>query len=91
MGRFLSASSGGDGAFDIASGALDYAGRLPIFGTGNWRVFLSESTPFVIPPAITLIRVRVMLGFRRMRSLQKFAAVHGSVHTHFNAERHLYN
>jgi putative transposase len=32
-----------------------------------------------------------MLRFRRMRTLQKFAAVHGSVHNHFNAERHLYS
>jgi putative transposase len=30
-----------------------------------------------------------MLRFRRMHSLQKFAAVHGSVHNHFNAERSL--
>ena len=30
-----------------------------------------------------------MLRFRRMRSLQKFAAVHSSVHNHFNKERHL--
>ena len=30
-----------------------------------------------------------MLQFRRMRSLQKFAAVHSSVHNLFNQERHL--
>ncbi|CAN1522778.1 hypothetical protein MCEMSEM23_01138 [Rhabdaerophilaceae bacterium] len=30
-----------------------------------------------------------MLRFRRMRSLQKFAAVHGSIHNHFNQQRHL--
>jgi putative transposase len=36
-------------------------------------------------------RERAMLRFRRMRSLQKFAAVHGSVYNHFNQERHLYN
>ena len=36
-------------------------------------------------------RERAMLRFRRMRTLQKFAAVHGSVHNHFNAERHLYS
>jgi putative transposase len=29
-------------------------------------------------------RERAMLRFRRMRSLQKFVAVHASVHTHFN-------
>ncbi|MGK0225115.1 MAG: putative transposase [Limisphaerales bacterium] len=32
-----------------------------------------------------------MLRFRRMRTLQKFVAVHASVHNHFNAERHLYS
>jgi putative transposase len=26
-----------------------------------------------------------------MRSLQKFAAVHSSIHNHFNQERHLYS
>ena len=30
-----------------------------------------------------------MLRFRRMRSLQKFASVHASVHSHFNLERSL--
>ncbi len=30
-----------------------------------------------------------MLRFRRMRSLQKFASLHGSIHNHFNQERHL--
>lgn len=34
-------------------------------------------------------RERAMLRFRRMRSLQKFAAVHASVANHFNAERSL--
>lgn len=34
-------------------------------------------------------RERAMLRFRRMRSLQKFAAVHGSIHNHFNQERPL--
>jgi putative transposase len=32
---------------------------------------------------------RAMLRFRRMRSLQKFATLHGSVHNHFNQDRHL--
>ena len=35
-------------------------------------------------------RERAMLRFRQMKSLQKFAAVHSSVHNHFNKERHLY-
>jgi putative transposase len=34
-------------------------------------------------------RERAMLRFRRMKSLQKFSAVHGSIHNHFNQERHL--
>jgi putative transposase len=32
-----------------------------------------------------------MLGFRSMGSLQKFSAVHASVHNHFNLERPLYS
>ena len=36
-------------------------------------------------------RERAMQRFRRMRSLQKFSAVHSSVHNHFNQERHLYS
>jgi len=34
-------------------------------------------------------RERAMLRFRRMRSLQKFASVHSSVHNRFNQERHI--
>ena len=34
-------------------------------------------------------RERAMLRFRRMKTLQKFASVHGSVHNHFQQERHL--
>jgi hypothetical protein len=34
-------------------------------------------------------RERAMLRFRRMKTLQKFASVHASVHNHFNHERHL--
>ena len=34
-------------------------------------------------------RERAMLRFRQMRSLQKFASVHDSLHNHFAHERHL--
>src|SRR5271156_7257636 len=34
-------------------------------------------------------RERAMLRFRRMKTLQKFASVHGQVHNHFNQERHI--
>jgi putative transposase len=30
-----------------------------------------------------------MAKFRDMKTLQKFAAVHASIHNHFNQERHL--
>ena len=36
-------------------------------------------------------RERAMLRFRQMKSLQKFASVHASLHNHFNSERHLVN
>ncbi len=36
-------------------------------------------------------RERAMLRFRRMRTIQKFAAVHASVSNHFNQERYLYS
>jgi len=34
-------------------------------------------------------RERAMLRFRQMKTLKKFASVHGDVHNHFNTERHL--
>jgi putative transposase len=34
-------------------------------------------------------RERAMLRYRPMRSLQKYAEVHGSIQNHFNQERHL--
>jgi putative transposase len=35
-------------------------------------------------------RERAMAKFRSAKSLQKFAALHASIHNHFNLERHLY-
>ncbi len=34
-------------------------------------------------------RERAMSRFRRMKTLQKFASVHASMHNHFSQERHL--
>ena len=34
-------------------------------------------------------RERAMNRFRRMKTLQKFASVHASLHNHFSQERHL--
>ena len=36
-------------------------------------------------------RERAMAKFRDIKTLQKFAATHASIHNHFNQERHLYN
>ena len=52
--------------------------------TGRWANNRAENShqPF-------RRRERAMLRFRRMRTLQKFASVHASVHNHFNQERSL--
>lgn len=52
--------------------------------TGRWTNNRAENShlPF-------RRRERAMLRFRRIRSLQKFAAVHASVSNHFNQERSL--
>ena len=51
---------------------------------GRWRNNRAENShqPF-------RRRERAMERFRRMKTLQKFAAVHGTVHNLFNQERHL--
>ena len=54
--------------------------------TGRWRNNRAENSHQPLRR-----RERAMLRFRRMRSLQKFVAVHASVHNHFNTERHLYS
>jgi putative transposase len=36
-------------------------------------------------------RERAMQRFRQLRTLQKFARIHSSVHNHFNQKRHLYS
>ncbi len=69
-----------------------YGAGLKVIGnatkqeTGRWLNNRAENShlPF-------RRRERAMLRFRHMRCLQKFAAVHSSVHNHFNQERHLYS
>ncbi len=36
-------------------------------------------------------RERAMAKFRSVKSLQKFASIHASIHNHFNQERHLFS
>ncbi|MEP0139182.1 MAG: DDE-type integrase/transposase/recombinase, partial [Tateyamaria sp.] len=62
--------------------ALKEIGAADRQETGRWLNNRAENShlPF-------RRRERAMLRFRRMRSLQKFAAVHASVYNHFNQER----
>jgi len=53
---------------------------------GRWRNNRAENSHLLFRR-----RERAMLRFRQMRSLQKFVAVHSSVHNHFSQERHLYS
>ena len=66
--------------------AMKVVGNAPKQETGRWLNNRSENShhPF-------RRRERAMQRFRKMRSLQKFAAVHSSIHNHFNQERHLYS
>jgi putative transposase len=74
----------------VTDGLRSYGAALKDLGaedrqvTGRWANNRIENShqPF-------RRRERAMLRFRRMHSLQKFVAVHGSVHNHFNAERSL--
>ncbi|AGI67557.1 IS91-family transposase [Octadecabacter antarcticus 307] len=65
--------------------AMKVIGNVDKQETGRWLNNRAENShqPF-------RRRERAMLRFRRMRTLQKFVAVHASVHNHFNQERHLY-
>ena len=66
--------------------AMKEIGNVEKQETGRWLNNRAENShqPF-------RRRERVMLRFRRMRTLQKFLAVHASVHNHFNVERDLYS
>ncbi len=66
--------------------AMKVIGNADRQETGRWLNNRAENShlPF-------RRRERAMLRFRRMKSLQKFVAIHGSVHNHFNQERHLYS
>ena len=64
--------------------ALKELGRTDGQEVGRWLNNRAENShqPF-------RRREGAMLRFRRMSSLQTFASVHGTVHNHFNQERHL--
>jgi putative transposase len=64
--------------------ALDELGNREKQEVGRWANNRVENShlPF-------RRRERAMLRFRLMKSLQKFASVHGSLHNHFASDRHL--
>jgi len=64
--------------------ALKQIGAADRQETGRWANNRAENSHLPFQR-----RERAMLRFRRMRSLQKFAAVHASVYNHFNQERSL--
>ncbi|MEM6421819.1 MAG: IS6 family transposase, partial [Pseudomonadota bacterium] len=66
--------------------ALRDLGAGPLQTTGRWLNNRVENSHLPLRR-----RERAMLRFRRMRSLQKFAAVHASAFNHFNQQRSLYS
>jgi putative transposase len=66
--------------------ALRELGATDLQLTGRWLNNRAENSHLPLRR-----RERAMQRFRRMRSLQKFATVHASVHNLFNQERHLYS
>ena len=64
--------------------ALTELGAADLRVTGRWLNNRAENSHLPLRR-----REGAMLGFRSMRSLQKFTAVHSSVYNHFNVERHL--
>jgi putative transposase len=73
-----------DEVFGTINGKRHYLWRAVDREMSRWKNNRVESShlPF-------RRRERAMLRFRRMKSLQKFASVHASMHNHFNQERHL--
>jgi putative transposase len=82
----------GNPAVIVTDKLRSYGAAMKVIGnasrqeTGRWQNNRAENShlPF-------RRRERAMLRFRQMRSLQKFVAVHSSIHNHFNQERHLYS
>ncbi len=74
----------------VTDGLRSYGAAMKVIGNadrqevGRWLNNRAENShqPF-------RRRERAMERFRRMKTLQKFAAVLGTIHNHFNQERHL--
>jgi len=64
--------------------AMKVIGNAYCQATGRWLNNRTENSHQLFRR-----RERAMAKFRNAKSLQKFAALHASVHNHFNLERHL--
>ena len=64
--------------------AMRALGNLDRREMGRWKNNRAENSHLSFRR-----RGRAMLRFRKIKSLQKFASVHASLHNHFNQERHL--
>jgi len=66
--------------------AMKAIGNVSLQECGRWLNNRAENShqPF-------RRRERAMVKFRDVKTLQKFASVHASIHNHFNQERHLYS
>ena len=66
--------------------AMNVIGNAAVQTCGQWLNNSAENShqPF-------RRREGVMAKFRDIKTLQKVAAAHASIHNHFNQERHLYN
>jgi putative transposase len=92
--KFLKKSMGryGQPKIVVTDKLRSYGAAIKVIGnadrqlTGRWLNNRAENSLLPLRR-----RERAMLRFRQMRCLQKFAAVHSSVHNHFNQERHLYS
>ena len=73
-----------DGLCSFGAALKDLGARYPQAPVGRWKNNRAENShlPF-------RRRERAILRFRRMKTLQKFASVHGSVHNYFQQERQL--
>jgi putative transposase len=74
----------------VTDGLRSYRAALKEIGAadrqeqGRWKKNRAENSQLPFRR-----RERAMERFRRMKTLQKFAAVHGTVHNHFSQQRHL--
>ncbi len=66
--------------------AMKVIGNVDKQETGRWLNNRAENSHLPFQR-----RERAVLRFRRVRSLQKFVAVHASVFNHFNQERRFYS